>query len=336
MAKNILVTGSYGYIGSHVAYQLLRSGFNVISLDNYSRSQDFGAASQFLQSTAARHGTSLLHLNRLDIRDDKALGAVFQGFDVNGIIHCAGFKSVAESLEDPGSYFTNNVTGTLNLCWPARRHGIPFVFSSSASVYGALTPDPASPGFVEQAHALALQELPSPYAQSKLMCETIISEMLPTISLSLRYFNPVGSIEPLRDIAEANVMYALCNATGGKVFEIYGTDHPTRDGTCIRDYVHIRDLAEAHVVALKRMLNGWIPPSAINLGTENGTSVRELVTAFNKATNQQIPTVEATRRPGDPPVLIADCTLAKDLLNWKPKYSLEDACESAYAAWLMR
>lgn len=326
--KKILVTGGAGYIGSHTLIELVKSGFEPVVYDNLSNSspvaierveQIVGQAITFIQG---------------DVLDKDHLSQVFTEHEFFGVIHFAGLKAVGESVAKPLKYYQNNVAGTLNLLEVMTAFGVKnFIFSSSATVYGT----PEMLPIVETAR----RSCTNPYGQSKLMVEYVLedlakSENVPSWNIvSLRYFNPIGADvsgligEDPSDIPN-NLMPYISQVAVGKLetLSVFGDDYDTPDGTGVRDYIHVVDLAKGHVKALEYIAKqasafGFEP---INLGTGHGTSVLELVRAFVSTTGQQVPYVIAPRRAGDIAMCYASADKAKAVLNWAAELDIERMC----------
>lgn len=320
----IMVTGGAGYIGSHTCVELLKAGFDVVVIDNLCNSSIIS-----LKKVEEITGKSLV-LHELDIRNKEGLKKVFQQYPIDAIIHFAGLKAVGESVSKPLKYYDNNVNGTLSLLECARDAGVySFVFSSSATVYG----DPEIFPVTETARL----SVTNPYGRSKLMIEEVLGDLAvsdPSWTIAiLRYFNPVGAHssgligeDPLG--IPNNLMPYVAQVAVGKLKElsIFGNDYPTKDGTGVRDYIHVMDLARGHVDALNYLFEkkkGFI----VNLGTGIGYSVLDVVRAFEKACEKPIPFRIVPRRSGDVATNYADPSLALLLLGWEAKYSLEKMCE---------
>jgi UDP-glucose 4-epimerase len=315
---SILVTGGAGYVGSHTVKELERKGYRLLVYDNLSRGH--------------RWAVEAAELIEGDLSDEIRLGEVFSRHQVKAVLHFAALAYVGESVEDPGKYYENNVANSLKLLRVMLAHGVKaFILSSTCAVYG--NPDQVP---IPEHHPLAPV---NPYGQSKLMVERILKDYDSAYALkhvSLRYFNAAGA-DPEGTIGEdhtpeTHLIPRLLQAALGKLeqIEIFGTDYPTPDGTCIRDYIHVNDLADAHVRALQWLLDGG-KSETFNLGTGRGYSVREVLTAAEKITKKPIPTVFAPRRPGDPPALVASAGKARRDLGWVPKYS--DLDEVIATAW---
>jgi UDP-glucose 4-epimerase len=324
MSNTILVTGGAGYIGSHTSVELLVHGYNVVIVDDLSNSHP-----EAVERIKTISGKDLTFV-KADLRDRAALETVFMQQPVHAVIHFAGLKAVGESVDDPLRYYHANLGSTLVLLDTMQQYGVNnIVFSSSATVYG----DPASLPIKESA---ALHPT-NPYGQTKYMIEQILADLSIAKNTwnitSLRYFNPVGA-HPSGLIGEDpqgtpnNLLPYVSQVAAGKRDEltIFGNDYDTVDGTGVRDYVHVVDLAQAHVAALTN-LGGH---STYNIGTGNGTSVLEIISAFEKASSKQIPYRVAARRAGDIASCYADTSLAKHELHWQAQYSILDACKDAW------
>ncbi len=326
--KTVLVTGGAGYIGSHTTLQLLEQDFSVVVLDNL-----VNASAESLRRVEAITGKSVTFVEG-DIRDDKVLDSVFSEHSIDSVIHFAGLKAVGESVEQPLAYYENNVYGTLNLCNAMRRHNVKsLVFSSSATVYG----DPVALPLHEK---MATGEPTNPYGMSKLMVEKMLTDLYKSDSswniVLLRYFNPVGA-HSSGQIGEDpngipnNLMPFIAQVATGKLAQlsVFGDDYDTNDGTGVRDYIHVEDLANGHLKALDRIdLNMGL--DIYNLGTGQGYSVLEMIKAFEKASGKTINYQVAPRRSGDVAACYADPTLAAKDLNWHASKGLEDMCQDSW------
>jgi len=323
----ILVTGGAGYIGSHTCIELIISGYEVVVVDNLCNSS--------LESL--RRVESLVDckipFHKVDVRDKAALTKVFEQYSIDGVIHFAGLKAVGESVEKPIEYYDTNVGGTFILAYVMREFGCKtFVFSSSAAVYG----DP---------HTVPIKEdfplsVANPYGRSKLMVEEFLQDIFFADSswhmALLRYFNPVGAHksgligEDPNDIP-SNLMPYISQVAVGKLekLSVFGGDYDTPDGTGVRDYIHVVDLAKGHVKALQALKNN---PQVliVNLGTGNGYSVLDMVKAFEKASGKDVPYKIVDRRPGDISTCYANPAYAKEKLNWKAEYELDEMCEDTW------
>lgn len=314
----VLVTGGAGYVGSHVCLRLAEAGLRPIVLDDLSNGHE----------AFVRWGP----LERGDIRDRARLTEVFERYRPAAVMHFAALIEVGESVKFPGRFYETNVGGAANVIQAAQEAGVQaFVFSSTCATYG----DPVQVP-MDETHPQAPL---NPYGRSKLMIEQVLADMDAYAGLrftALRYFNaagadPEGRIGERHD-PETHAVPLLLQAAQGRRggFSIFGTDYETRDGTAVRDYVHVLDLADAHVAALRRLLEGGTS-DVFNLGTGTGTTVRELIEAVKRITGREFPVEEADRRPGDAPALVADNTKARAGLDWQPRYELDDIIEHAWA-----
>lgn len=323
----ILVTGGVGYIGSHTCVELLNAGHEVIAVDNLCNSKI--SVLDRIKQIAGR----TVEFYNLDVRDRKALSAVFDAHEIDAVVHFAGLKSVGESVAKPLEYYDNNVYGSLVLAEVmAEHHVFNLVFSSSATVYG----DPASVPIREDFPLSAT----NPYGRSKL----IVEEMLRDLPISrpdwkiclLRYFNPVGAhvsglIGEDPNGIPNNLMPYVAQVAAGKLKElsVFGGDYPTPDGTGVRDYIHIVDLALGHVLALNALVNK-LGVVTYNLGTGRGYSVLELRAAFERASGKKVPYRIVDRRPGDIAACYADPSLAAEELGWRAERDLDAMCEDSW------
>ena len=312
-----LVTGGAGYIGSHTVRALLARGEQAVVLD----SMEFG-------HEAAIPGVPLVVGNTAD---PVALAQVFEHHDIDSVVHFAAYKNAGESVHKPERYFRNNVAGTLSLLEAAAEAGVrAVVFSSTCAVYG--TPD-APP--VDETAPLHPE---SPYGESKLMCEQMLRWFDAAHGLrhvALRYFNAAGAAMDGTNGEDWTVTLNLVPLVMKAVLErgpklkVFGTDYPTPDGTCIRDYIHVEDLADAHLRALDYLRSGGAS-TAINLGTGTGSSVKEVLGMTEEISGHTVPAEFAERRAGDPVAVFADNRKARDLLGWQPVYGLREIIQSAY------
>ena len=328
----ILLTGGAGYIGAHITVLLELAGHSCIIADNLSN----GTADNLkgIETLLARK----IPFYEIDIKDEAALETIFQDNPISSVIHLAALKSIVDSINKPLDYFSNNVGGTLALLQCMKRNKVKhFVFSSSATIYATKdTPivesDPLQPS--------------NPYGQTKANVEGILKALSDAEDnwhiASLRYFNPTGAhpsgfIGEHSNNAPSNLLPCIINAALGKsqYLPVYGSDYPTPDGTAIRDYIHVLDLAQAHINALEYITSqkGF---HAFNLGTGKGTSILEMIQAFEKATGKSIHYQMLDRRAGDNPVSLADSTLAQNTLNWKAEHSLAAMCTDAWHSYRMR
>jgi len=323
----IMLTGGAGYIGSHTCVELLNAGYDVTIVDNLCNSKE-----ESLRRVEKITGKSP-GFHKVDMLDTPALDKVFKAEKIDAVIHFAALKAVGESVKKPLEYYQNNVTGTLSLCQAMRANGVKnLVFSSSATVYG----DPASVPITEDFPLSAT----NPYGRTKLMMEEIFGDLHiaePSMNfVLLRYFNPVGShasglIGEDPNGIPNNLMPYISQVAIGKLKElsVYGGDYPTRDGTGVRDFLHVVDLAVGHVKAIEKLASK--PGLAIyNLGTGNGYSVIEAIKAFEKASGKKVPYKIVGRRPGDIAECYANPALAKRELGWVATHSLEDMCADSW------
>lgn len=325
MIKNIVVTGGAGYIGSHTVVELVKSGFNPIIIDNFSNSDP--SVINRLEKICNRKITVL----NLDCTNEEKISNCIKWENVDGIIHFAAFKSVSESFKMKEMYFFNNIESTNNLLKIIKNYKIKcFVFSSSCTVYG-------EPKHLPVKETTKLKTPSSPYGQTKKICENlIVSSKIKNYTI-LRYFNPIGAHDssligenPL-DVPN-NLVPLICECAIGKRKKIiiYGDDYSTLDGTCIRDYIHVSDLAEAHVLALKKMIKNSDLKKIYNIGLSKGISVLQLINLFEKSNNLKINYDFGKRRDGDIEKIFADCSLAKKELNWIPKKTIAQALIDAW------
>lgn len=323
----ILVTGGAGYIGSHTCIELINAGYDIVVLDSFINSKK--EALERVQTITGKD----FPIYDVDLLQYEELKQLFEKHTFEAVIHFAGLKAVGESVEKPLDYYHNNLTGTLHLCKVMKEFGVKkMVFSSSATVYGMPERVPITEDFPLQAT--------NPYGKTKLMIEEILNDLFVSdhewsIAL-LRYFNPIGA-HPSGLIGEDpngipnNIMPYITQVAVGKLKElrVFGNDYPTVDGTGVRDYIHVVDLAQGHVKALENVLKST-GAEAYNLGTGRGYSVLELVSAFEKATGVKIPYKIVDRRPGDVAICYADPTKAKNELGWVATRGIEDMCRDAW------
>lgn len=314
----VLVTGGAGYIGSHVVRLLLKKGYEVIILDNLSR----GHKASLPQNVI---------FEEIDLLDKEKVSLVIQKHNIESVIHFAAFAYVGESVEDPEMYYRNNVSGSFNLINALKEKGVKhFVFSSTCSLYGNPLRIPIS----EEETTKPI----NPYAKTKLMIEQILADYESAYGMkyvALRYFNAAGA-SVSGEIGESHfpephlIPLVLFTALGKREsISVYGDDYPTPDGTCVRDYIHVEDLADAHVKALE-YLNKGNSSQIINLGTGDGNSVKEVISVAEEVTGRKIKSVFSPRRAGDPAVLVADNKKAKEVLGWSPKFNLNDIVQTAW------
>lgn len=323
----ILVTGGAGYIGSHTVVELLNGGYEVVVIDNLSNSSE-----ESLRRVKEITGKTLV-FHQADLRDAAVLGEVFAAGDIDAVIHFAGLKAVGESVAKPLLYYQNNLDSTMVLLEQMEKHGVKkLVFSSSATVYG----DPATLPITEDMPRSAT----NPYGQTKLMIEQILEDIAATgegwAITSLRYFNPVGAHESGRIGEDPNgipnnlLPYVSQTAIGKRdKVSVFGGDYDTPDGTGVRDYIHVVDLARAHLAALEHVDHPDIY-KAYNIGTGHGVSVLELIAAFGQAAGRDVPYEIVNRRPGDVAACYADPSLAADELGWRAELDIERACVDSW------
>ena len=326
----ILITGGAGYIGSHTVLELLHAGYDLVVYDNFSN-----ASKESLVRVEELTGKKI-PIEEGDIRDKERLLEVFDKYDVTSVIHFAGLKAVGESVEKPLEYYDNNVCGTLRLLEVMRTHNCKqLVFSSSATVYGDPERTPIKEDFPTSAT--------NPYGRTKLFIEEILQDLHrsdPEFKIAiLRYFNPVGAHKSGR-IGEDpngipnNLMPFISQVAVGKRdhLNVFGGDYDTKDGTGVRDYIHVVDLALAHLKALEYLQKQekMEAPLVVNIGTGRGYSVLEMVHAFEKASKKEVPYEIVDRRPGDIATCYADPSYAKEVLGWEAKRGIDEMCEDAW------
>ncbi len=325
---SILVTGGAGYIGSHTVVELYNAGYEAVIVDNLSNS-----SRESLKRIEELTGKQI-KFYEADIRDRQAMDRIFEENKIDSVIHFAGLKAVGESTVKPIEYYDNNIGGTLTLVQSMRDHGVKnIVFSSSATVYG-------DPAFVPITEECPKGVCTNPYGWTKSMLEQILTDMQKADKewnvILLRYFNPIGAHKSGR-IGENpngipnNLMPYITQVAIGKLdhLNVFGNDYKTHDGTGVRDYIHVVDLALGHVKAIKKLEDN--PGTRVyNLGTGTGYSVLDLVNAFEKVTGVKVPYVITARRPGDIDACYADATRAKNELGWEAQYGIEDMCRDAW------
>lgn len=322
----ILVTGGAGYIGSHTAVELLDSGYDVIIVDNLCNSNK-----EAIRRIEKITNKSLIFYNT-DIRDKISLDNIFTKNKIDAVIHFAGLKAVGESVEKPLEYYDNNVSGSIVLFDCMQRHGVKnLVFSSSATVYGS------APYPYEETMQTGVG-ITNPYGRTKCMIEEIMKDIVTSDNtcsyIALRYFNPVGA-HPSGLIGEDpqgipnNLMPFIAQTAAGirDKLRIFGDDYNTVDGTCVRDFIHVIDLAKGHIAALKHLNKGF---DAINLGSGKGTSVMQLFNSFEKACGKKLAYEIAGRRAGDLPEFFANATKASKLLKWRTKKTIDEMCTDTW------
>ena len=329
--KRILVTGGLGFIGSHTVIELQERGYDVIIVDDLSNS-----SMDVLEGVSRITGVKTV-FEEVDLRNIQSVETLFNKYNnIEGVIHFAASKAVGESMSKPLMYYENNLFSLINVLTQMQRKGIDkFIFSSSCTVYGHANIIPINE---RESTKSAL----SPYGNTKQIGEEIIRDLAsvyPLQSILLRYFNPIGAHDS-NEIGESplgvpyNLIPYITQTASGKreYLSIYGSDYNTPDGTCVRDYIHVVDLAKAHVLALDRLINGENNKQveAINVGNGKGYSVLELVKTFEKVNNISVPYKIMERRPGDVDEAWADNSKAKELLGWEPTYDLGQMLKSAW------
>jgi len=329
--KKILVTGGCGYIGSHTVVDLIENGYEVISIDDNSRS------TTYLLDGIEKITHKKLKNYKVDLKNFDETLAVFQeNEDISGVIHFAAYKSVGESVEKPLDYFENNLFSLVNLLKCVKEFNISnFVFSSSCTVYG-------NPDKIPVTEDSPIKKAESPYGATKQMGEDIICECARAYNITsilLRYFNPVGA-HPSSQIGELplgkpeNLVPVITQTAIGKIPQliVYGDDYPTRDGSCVRDYIHVCDIAHAHTLALKYLLEKKNKTNCdvFNLGTGNGVTVLEIIKAFEDVSGKKLNYKIGPRRPGDVVAIYANNNKAVHELSWQIKYDLRDMMRTAW------
>ena len=325
---SILVAGGAGYIGSHTCVELLNAGYEVVVVDNL-----YNSSEEALKRVEKITGKAVTFY-QVDLLDKPALDDVFKKESVESVINFAGLKAVGESVRKPLEYYHNNITGTLNLCDVMRNHGVKnIMFSSSATVYG-------DPAFVPITEECPKGQITNPYGQTKGMLEQILTDLHVADPewnvVLLRYFNPIGAHESgligedPKGIPNNLVPY-IAQVAVGKLerLGVFGNDYPTHDGTGVRDYIHVVDLAKGHVKALKKLTPGS-GVSIYNLGTGNGYSVLDVLHAYEKACGKELPYEIKERRAGDIATCYCDATKAKDELGWVAEKGIEDMCADSW------
>ncbi|MGN1210115.1 MAG: UDP-glucose 4-epimerase GalE [Candidatus Cryptobacteroides sp.] len=346
MTKQVLVSGGAGYIGSHVTVELISAGYDVVVADNMSNC-DMTCFDGVKKIT----GKDDIPFVKIDCCDAEAVDRLFSDYRIDAVIHFAAFKAVGESVAKPIKYYKNNLDSFLNILEASEKHGgCNVLFSSSATVYGETDKLPVT-------EESPRQSATSPYGNTKQICEDILSDVVkatavngsevnsgasvpgPVKGIALRYFNPIGAHpsaligELPRGVPNNLVPFITQTAIGKReCLSIFGNDYPTEDGTCLRDYIDIVDLAKAHVAAVSRMLDGKMEKDyeIFNIGTGRPVSVYELVTAFEKVNGLKLNYKFAPRRPGDVTAIWADTALANEKLGWKAERSVEDTLKSAW------
>ena len=324
---SILITGGAGYIGSHTCVELLEAGKDIVIVDNFCNSKP--EALERIREITSRD----FKFYEADLLDRDAIEKIFDENDIEAVIHFAGLKAVGESVSIPLRYYHNNITGTLILCDVMAKHGCKkMVFSSSATVYGMNNVPPYSEDMPTSAT--------NPYGRTKLMIEEILKDLCVSDSewtaVMLRYFNPIGAHksgligEEPNGIPNNLLPYVAMVATGRlNQLSVYGNDYDTPDGTGVRDYIHVVDLAKGHLCALDYAL-GHTGAKAVNLGTGRGYSVLEIVAAFEKASGRKVPYAIVPRRPGDVATSFADASEAKRVFGWEARLGIDEMCEDMW------
>ncbi len=336
MKKRVLVSGGAGYIGSHVTVELINAGYEVVVADNLSNC-DMTCYEGVCKIT----GRDDIPFEQIDCCDMNAVGRLFKDYQIDAVIHFAAYKAVGESVAEPIKYYRNNIDSFLNILEASKNQGgCNVLFSSSATVYGETGELPVT----ENTPRLPAT---SPYGNTKQICEDILRDVVkstPVKGIALRYFNPIGAHpsaligELPRGVPNNLVPFITQTAIGKReCLSIFGNDYPTPDGTCLRDYIDVVDLAKAHVAAVGRMIEGRMKENyeIFNVGTGRPVSVSELVNAFEKVNGLKLNYKYVARRPGDVTAIWADPTLANEELGWKAERSVEDTLASAWA-WEQR
>lgn len=332
MGKNVLVSGGAGFIGSHVTVELVNAGYDVVIADNFSNCDEtnYHGVCQILGRQ--------LPLVKMDFCDYEAVRNLFKEYKIDAVIHFAAFKAVGESVAEPLKYYQNNLQSFLNILQISKEvGGCNVLFSSSATVYGEPEKSPVT-------EKTPRQEATSPYGNTKKMCEDFLRDCVKAYpclkGIALRYFNPIGAhpsalIGELPNGVPNNLVPFITQTAAGRreCLSVFGNDYPTEDGTCLRDYIDIVDLAKAHVCAVSRMIDGKMKESyeIFNIGTGRPVSVLELINAFESVNNLKLNWKFAPRRPGDVTAIWADPTLANEELGWKAERSVEETVAAAWA-----
>lgn len=319
----ILVTGGAGYIGSHCVMALLEQNNDVVIFDNLSTGH--------IETVETLKKYGPVEFQKGDLTNFDDINSVFKNYDIDKVVHFAAFSQVGESVVNPQKYYINNVCGTINLLRAMLENNVKkIVFSSTAATYGEPVYIP-----IDEKHP---QNPINPYGQTKLMIEKIMDDYDKAYDLKsvrLRYFNVAGADSKSRigewHDPETHLIPNILKSTfnNGKTFQMFGNDYDTKDGTCVRDYINVEDLAQAHLLALKYLDNGG-ETNYFNLGTNDGNTVKEVFSACEKVTEKTIPVEIKSRRAGDPASLVADNNKAKESLNWKPQHTLDESIASAY------
>ena len=331
MSKTVLVSGGAGFIGSHVTVELTQAGYDVVIADNFSNCDEtnYRGVCKILGKE--------LPLVKMDFCDAAAVDALYDKYPIDAVIHFAAFKAVGESVAEPLKYYQNNLVSFMNILEQARKRGCKVLFSSSATVYG----EPEKSPVTEQTPR---QPSTSPYGNTKQMCEDFLRDAVKAYpgvqGIALRYFNPIGAHpsaligELPRGVPNNLVPFITQTAVGKRpMLRVFGNDYPTADGTCLRDFIDIVDLARAHVYAVRRMLDGKMDENyeIFNVGTGRPLSVLELITTFEKVNGLKLNWEFAPRREGDVMAIWADPSLANEKLGWKATRTTEETLKSAWA-----
>ena len=319
----ILVTGGAGYIGSHCVMALLEQNNDVVIFDNLS--------TWHIETVETLKKYGPVEFQKGDLTNFDDINSVFKNYDIDKVVHFAAFSQVGESVVNPQKYYINNVCGTINLLRAMLENNVKkIVFSSTAATYGEPVYIP-----IDEKHP---QNPINPYGQTKLMIEKIMDDYDKAYDLKsvrLRYFNVAGADSKSRigewHDPETHLIPNILKSTfnNGKTFQMFGDDYDTKDGTCVRDYINVEDLAQAHLLALKYLDNGG-ETNYFNLGTNDGNTVKEVFSACEKVTEKTIPVEIKSRRAGDPASLVADNRKAKEILKWLPEHLLEESIKTAY------
>ena len=331
MKNTVLVSGGAGFIGSHVTVELIQAGYEVVIADNFSNCDETN------YKGVCRIVGRELPLVRMDFCDLEAVRALFAQYPIDAVIHFAAFKAVGESVAEPLKYYRNNLLSFINVLTVAKETGCNVLFSSSATVYG----EPEQLPVTEKSPR---QSATSPYGNTKQMCEDFLRDCVAAYDgmkgIALRYFNPIGAhpsalIGELPNGVPNNLVPYITQTASGKraCLSIFGNDYPTPDGTCLRDYIDIVDLARAHVCAVARMLDGRMKEryEIFNIGTGTPVSVLELVNSFEKVNGLKLNYKYVDRRPGDVTAIWAETSLANEELGWKAERSVEETLAAAWA-----
>ncbi len=331
MSKKVLVTGGTGYIGSHTIIDLIENGFTPISVDN-----GVNSLASILDQVTSITGITVEHYD-IDLCDIVKTEQIFKEHEISGVIHFAALKAVGESVEQPLRYFKNNIDSLLTVLELSQKYLVKaLIFSSSCTVYGDVLSSPVT-------EETPMQEAASPYGRTKQIGEQIIRDTLANQTklqaVLLRYFNPAGAhtsglIGEAPSTPAANLVPVITETAIGKreSMSVFGTDYDTRDGSCIRDYIHVMDLAHAHTLALQHILSGNQEQAVdiYNLGIGQGATVLEVIKAFEETTQIKLNFEIAPRRPGDVMAIFANYDKAKEKLGWNPKYKIQDIMRTAW------